>query len=136
MKTEDQYAQSPRPAAPYEALAGFYDHLMAHVDYKVWARYIIECVNLFGNPVQTLLDAGCGTGSLLRELTSRGFRTFGFDLSFGMLQTARKKGIHHVWQADMLRPGIKQGWDCINSQYDTIHYIKPEIDPVYHREKN
>ena len=37
----------------------------------------------------TVLDAGCGTGRYLRELTMRGARPIGIDLSMAMLERAR-----------------------------------------------
>lgn len=41
-------------------------------------------------PKGKILDAGCGTGDLLRELTKRGFDAYGIDASFGMLEEAKK----------------------------------------------
>jgi SAM-dependent methyltransferase len=40
----------------------------------------------------SLLDAGCGTGRVGRELARRGVRVAGFDIDPEMLETARRKG--------------------------------------------
>jgi demethylmenaquinone methyltransferase / 2-methoxy-6-polyprenyl-1,4-benzoquinol methylase len=48
-----------------------------------------------------VLDLGCGTGDLCRELGRAGFRPVGFDLSFGMLDSARTDA--PLVQADVLR---------------------------------
>lgn len=53
-----------------------------------------------------LLDAGCGTGLVGGELVQRGFSALdGVDLSHGMLNIARSKGIYRQLEiADITRP--------------------------------
>jgi malonyl-CoA O-methyltransferase len=48
----------------------------------------------------TVLDAGCGSGRYLRELTSRGATAIGMDLSMAMLQRARESA-GRVARADL-----------------------------------
>ena len=40
-------------------------------------------------PGHVVLDVGCGNGVYLRAMRDRGVSAFGFDLSFGMLESAR-----------------------------------------------
>lgn len=51
--------------------------------------------------IENILDVGCGTGSQLRRLATKGIRCTGVDRSDGMLRVARKKssGIDYI-QAD------------------------------------
>lgn len=59
---------------------------------------------------QTLLDAGCGPATFLRELTGRGIDLYGFDLTPEMVDEARRilagKGIdpNHVWKGSVTDP--------------------------------
>ena len=47
----------------------------------------------------SVLDAGCGTGRVGRELSRRGVDVVGVDIDAGMLDTARRKtpGVHGCW---------------------------------------
>jgi SAM-dependent methyltransferase len=49
-------------------------------------------------------DVGCGPGRDLAELRARGVTAFGFDLSWGMLRSAKATG---VVQADMTRLPVR-----------------------------
>jgi len=129
-----QNFQKAEPALPYQHIAEFYDRLMSHVNYKIWAEYIIECFQKFGNDIHTVLDGGCGTGSLIYELKRRGFRVAGFDLSFPMIRRARSKGLKNVWQGDLCQPAACNGWDGVICLYDTIHYLtETDIQPFFNR---
>ncbi len=66
--------------------------------YNKSARFIIE----FGKPVlelleprqgERILDLGCGTGILAKELVDRGCEVVGIDSSLEMVEAARKIGI-------------------------------------------
>jgi len=45
----------------------------------------------------SVLDAGCGTGRVARELARRGVEVVGVDLDDEMLATARRKASHLQW---------------------------------------
>jgi len=77
--------------ASYEFLAGSYDALTADVGYPRWADYIEGHFARLKRPVRTVLDLACGTGSLTRELSRRGYEVTGVDLSSEMLALAEEK---------------------------------------------
>ncbi|MBN1893354.1 methyltransferase domain-containing protein [bacterium] len=114
-----------REQAPYTAISPFYDDMMAHVDYAGWAVQIEGFLRKYGNGVRKVLDAGCGTGTMVRLLNKRGFRAAGFDRSAAMIARARAKGIRRVWAADLFHPACREGWDAVLCLYDTIHYVSP-----------
>jgi 2-polyprenyl-3-methyl-5-hydroxy-6-metoxy-1,4-benzoquinol methylase len=64
--------------------------------------------------VKTLLDAGCGPASFLREVAGEGIQPYGFDVTVEMVSEARKVlaqwGISdsHVWQGSVLSPEAYQ----------------------------
>ena len=45
----------------------------------------------------TVLDAGCGTGRVARELARRGVDTVGVDLDGSMIETARRQAPELTW---------------------------------------
>lgn len=75
----------------YEFLAGSYDALTTDVGYPRWADYIEGHFRRLKKPVHTVLDLACGTGSLTRELSRRGYSLIGVDLSADMLAIAEEK---------------------------------------------
>ncbi len=75
----------------YEFLAGSYDELTEDVDYASWADFAEKRFAGCGRTVRTVLDLGCGTGSLTRELALRGYEMIGVDRSPEMLALAAEK---------------------------------------------
>ena len=75
----------------YEFLAGCYDELTYDVGYSAWADYIEAHFRKRGLPGKTVLDLACGTGSLTRELSLRGYEMIGVDRSPEMLSEAAEK---------------------------------------------
>ena len=67
------------------------------------AEYFVTQVSQDQGPV---MDIGCGTGLVGKELFARGFRTIdGLDYSPGMLEEADKKGIYgNLLVGDMTQP--------------------------------
>ena len=75
----------------YGFLAGCYDEFTTDVDYAAWAEYIQRHFERADLPGSTVLDLACGTGSLTRELSLRGYEMIGVDLSPDMLAQAAEK---------------------------------------------
>lgn len=75
----------------YSFLAGCYDKLTTDVDYAAWADYLEGHFKRVGLPGDIILDLGCGTGSLTRQLAERGYEMIGVDLSPDMLMEAMDK---------------------------------------------
>ena len=70
-----------------------------------WRRRAIATLGLPTGSV--VLDIACGTGDFCRELTARGYRAVGFDLSFGMLSEAGTDA--PLVQADALALPLGEG---------------------------
>ena len=64
-----------------------------------WRRRSVRSLRL--PPGSLVLDLGCGTGDLCRELQRSGYRAIGVDFSRGMLMAARTTA--PLLQADILR---------------------------------
>jgi SAM-dependent methyltransferase len=83
----------------------------------------------------SLLDLGCGTGTLLCALRALhpGWRLAGVDVSPGMLAVARAKlGSDGVLWARARLPGplpFTQRFDVVGSFYDTLNHL-PDLDAL------
>jgi len=64
--------------------------------------------------VRSVLDAGCGTGRVARELARRGFSVAGVDLDPVMLETGRRKAPHIEWHvADLETVELGRTFDAV-----------------------
>ena len=73
----------------YGVLATVYDRLNDTVDYAAWADFIEESFARYSDvKVKTVLELGCGTGSMTLELARRGYGVIALDLSEEMLAVA------------------------------------------------
>ncbi|MBM7660764.1 ubiquinone/menaquinone biosynthesis C-methylase UbiE [Bacillus mesophilus] len=116
----------------YQHFANFYDQLMNDVPYHLWLEYLAERVNPEN---QTILDIGCGTGSLSIPLAKQGFQVTGLDLSAEMLAIADEKARNEkvnvqFIQQDMtdlsnFEPDI---FDVIICFCDSLNYVLDEQD--------
>ena len=75
----------------YDSLAVLYDRLTLDVDYGEFADRYEEAFREDGGEFHLLLDLCCGTGSLSREMTLRGYEMISVDSSEQMLMEAREK---------------------------------------------
>lgn len=96
--------------ACYSTWSGTYydDYYGAKASYPPVHRDLLKRV-LREAAVQTLLDAGCGPASFLRELTDGGMDLYGFDLTPQMVVEARRVmsvfGVpgSHFWEGSVTR---------------------------------
>ena len=125
--------QSIKQVEPYSQLARIYDHIMSHVNYRLWAKYIDGLFNWCGINSCEIVDISCGTGSLGWFLRSMGYQMFLFDLSKPMVEIAqgkfRKAGLTTpIWVADMRTFSLKRPVDCIICSYDSMNYLMTKTD--------
>ncbi len=75
----------------YGFLATCYDAFTGDVPYTRWADYIERQFARLNQPVHTVLDLACGTGTLSALLAARGYEVIGVDVSPDMLAQAKEK---------------------------------------------
>lgn len=75
----------------YNALANCYDDMTEDVNYPAWADFLEECFAQVDQPVKTVLDLACGTGTMSFLLAQRGYEMIGVDFSPDMLAMAAEK---------------------------------------------
>ena len=113
---------------PYQVLAEIYDHVMTHVDYPRWARYVHDLIQQCATHTRAVVDLACGTGSLALELDELGYEMTGADLSEAMLRVGKKKvgaagKTIPFLHRDLRRLNNMGPFDAAICMYDSINYI-------------
>ncbi|MCI8278694.1 class I SAM-dependent DNA methyltransferase [Staphylococcus xylosus] len=109
----------------YEEMSLFYDQLTLDQPYESW----LEIVNYFAENKNSILDIGCGTGSLT-SLFNEFKQVTGMDLSVDMLSIAAQKSSHVNWlEGDMTDFQLDKSFDVITIFCDSLNYL-PETDDV------
>ena len=110
----------------YTVLAEFYDQLTTDVPYQHWADYIEKQFARQKASVHSLVELGCGTGSLAAILAGRGYRVPAVDLSPDMLSVASEKceglDVQLVCQ-DMSRLTLPEPVDAVLCCLDSLNYV-------------
>jgi SAM-dependent methyltransferase len=76
--------------------------------------------------LRSVLDAGCGTGRLARELARRGLQTVGVDRDGGMLAVARSRAPHLEWhEADLVNVHLERTFDGIVLAGNVMIFLAP-----------
>jgi SAM-dependent methyltransferase len=100
--------------APYEARAARGVNVHGEAD----------CVMRFAP--RAVLDAGCGTGRVARELARRGMDVTGVDLDAEMLATARRKAPYLDWRlADLATVDPGRTFDVVLLAGNVIVFLTP-----------
>lgn len=112
----------------YGFLAGCYDGLTTDVDYEDWADYLERLFVRGGRAVRSVVDLGCGTGSLTAVLARRGYALTGVDLSEDMLSVAADKcgGLDRrplLLRQDMSRLNLLEPADAVVCCLDSLNYV-------------
>ncbi len=76
--------------------------------------------------LRSVLDAGCGTGRVGRELARRGLDVVGVDLDDAMLATARRKAPHLEWHhADLATVDLARTFDAVVAAGNVMIFLTP-----------
>jgi 2-polyprenyl-3-methyl-5-hydroxy-6-metoxy-1,4-benzoquinol methylase len=75
----------------------------------------------------SVLDAGCGTGRVGRELARRGVRVAGVDIDPEMLETARRKAPDVLWiRHDVTLVQLAERFDAVLMAGNVINFVAPD----------
>jgi len=115
----------------YTHLAAVYDQLMADTPYDAWLDWLEREWARHGRP-QTVIDLGCGTGSIAIPLAKRGYQVTGVDLSPEMLAIAHEKmkqaHVNVRWVEQDMRELDVPAADAVISFCDSLSYLTDELD--------
>ncbi|MCD6340481.1 MAG: 4-hydroxythreonine-4-phosphate dehydrogenase PdxA, partial [Desulfurococcales archaeon] len=127
----DPFADKPpdnEKTATYESLAPLYDHIMKHVDYQLWKRYLIKLFERYGVRYDYLLELATGTGRLAELLVRAKIRVVSLDRSRSMLGIARERlgksgSPPPLVAGDMTRLPFAAKFPAVICLYDSINYL-------------
>jgi ubiquinone/menaquinone biosynthesis C-methylase UbiE len=101
----------------FNTIAEEYDELLPqHVVEHYRAKRVRFLKEHIGEGDLNVLDLGCGTGAILKELKSAGWKRFGMDESSGMLKKASADGIGLVCGQSAKMP-------FKNAQFDAVFCV-------------
>ena len=118
---------------PYTSFASVYDLFMDNVPYEDWATYVQKILKQYKIEKGLIVELGCGTGSMTRQMADKGYDMIGIDNSEEMLQLAREKNeegydsILYLCQ-DMREFELYGTVSAIISVCDSMNYILSEED--------
>lgn len=110
----------------FAPIANHYDEMMAHVDYDRWLLVTTALGDMLRPPFRHL-EAGCGTGVLLKRLRDYGWDSIGLDLSPAMLHVAKNR--HHL--SDLVRGTFcvlpfSHSFDLATCLFDSLNFLLTE----------
>jgi SAM-dependent methyltransferase len=124
----------------YEQFAYTYDRLMEGMPYGDWLRFAREGWSRYGILPKSVVDLGCGTGSLAIPLAHEGFTVTGIDISEDMLAVAQQKVDNYsstplkgslAWiQQDLREWELPEPVDTVICFCDCLNYLLEEEDVV------
>lgn len=136
----------------YTGFAEVYDELMDNVPYEEWAAFVVSVLKEYGvggvvpedtdelaknlaTERNTVLDLGCGTGTLAELLARAGFDMIGLDNSEEMLEIAiqkrEKSGSDILYLLQDMREFELYGTvGAVCSVCDSLNYILEDEDMV------
>jgi len=105
----------------YDRFAAHYDALMG--DREEIARDIRKLLRLHNPKAQTILELGCGTGSMLKHF-QRTHDVTGVDLSASMLRIARAKvpGVK-LYRQNIAKLKVPGRFDVVLCLFDTMNHL-------------
>ena len=83
----------------YTDFAYLYDTFMEDVPYEEWCDILCDLIKQYNPNAKSVLDLGCGTGTLSYLLADRGYEVIGADISPDMLMVANTK-CEAIWDTD------------------------------------
>ena len=86
----------------YTGFAYVYDEYMDNIPYEEWGQYMIALLKENGvSGDSSVLELGCGTGTVTRMLAKEGYDCVGLDMSEDMLSIASEKTFEEGIYADL-----------------------------------
>lgn len=110
--------------------ANLYDLFHSNKDYDKESQDILNLVRTLEpmQKIESILDMGCGTGMHLEALSKHELECFGYDLSVGMLEIAKKRCPEVEFYSRI--DGLSLNVDLAVAMFDVISYILQQEELV------
>ena len=123
----------------YTGFAYVYDEYMDNIPYEEWGQYMIALLKENGvSGDSSVLELGCGTGTVTRMLAKEGYDCVGLDMSEDMLSIASEKtfeeGSQFIYTCQDMRDfEVPYEVDGMISIGDSMNYITsvPDLESVF-----
>jgi SAM-dependent methyltransferase len=117
----------------YQGLAYVYDRLMNDAPYDLWVEYALKQWAELGVKPRTVVDLGCGTGTIMEQLAHKGYQMIGIDLSSDMLAVTydkmlEKGSVFQLFRQDMREFTIPSPVEAVVCFCDSLSYLTSEDD--------
>lgn len=118
----------------YQGFAYVYDRFMDNIPYEEWHDYIKELFHEYNISEGTLVELGCGTGTLANYFANDGYSIIGVDNSADMLTIASEKItpendilllLQNMQELELLEDSIYDGFYCV---CDSLNYLLEASD--------
>jgi ubiquinone/menaquinone biosynthesis C-methylase UbiE len=119
-------AASPSTQTYYDRFSRTYDDHRHHGYHRMIDELELELIRRHGTG-RDILEAGCGTGLLLKEASRVGRSAVGLDLSRGMLARARDRGLRVVQGSITHIPLPSESFDLVYSMKVLAHIPPIEL---------
>jgi SAM-dependent methyltransferase len=113
-------------AKPYEKLALVYDHLMNHVNYDLWTKYIFKIIKDLVSSDAGILELAGGNGKFSNIFKKYYPNILVTDKSIEML--LNKQSSFPKVCCEMISLPFKKKFDLIYSTFDSVNYLIKEKD--------
>lgn len=115
----------------YNRFAYLYDQLMNDVPYERWVQFLQHVFQKYEMLQPSILDIGCGTGTLPISLAKLNYSISGVDLSEEMLSVAMAKAEQEkvnipFFQQNMVELEGFDQLDCVTIFCDSLNYLETE----------
>ncbi len=105
----------------YDTFARHYDAVVG--EREEVAHFLAKLLKIYAPKAKTLLELGCGSGSMLKILQKR-YAARGIDLSAEMVRLAKKKAPRaQISVGDITRFKFRERYDAIICPFDTINHV-------------
>ena len=114
----------------YDKFSKIYENKRGEGYHQMIDNLEISILNKYINPTDKVLEVGCGTGLILKEIDKKVSKAVGIDLSEGMLEKARNRGleVYHAEASDM--PFEDNSFDLVYS-YKVLAHIEAIEKTLY-----
>ncbi len=110
----------------FAPIANHYDAIMEHVDYARWL-HVAATLGEMLPPGFRHLDAGCGTGVLIKKLALYGWHSVGMDYSHGILHVARHRyALPRLVRGDFRALPFSNAFLMITCLFDSLNFLLEE----------